>query len=97
MTSRRKGINYRRAIRKLNPELAAKLYPTAPLPRDVQDRLAEIAGEIDRLMQRRNAHVGAERLAELIAERRELNDGLNRPPDRHLTTRKSSESEGSRP
>ena len=91
--TRRLGFNYRRAVRKLNPELAAKLYPTAPLPRDVQDRLAEIAGEIDALNWYSDAQLASEQLVRLTDERRRLRAalakvGLKRRPDRHATTEK---------
>ena len=73
---RRKGFRFRAACRVLNPELAAKLDPNPPLERDLRDRLASIEDEIDRLMRRRNARVGSDRLAELIDERRRLRDVL---------------------
>lgn len=73
---KRRGFRFRAACRVLNPELAAKLDPVAPLERDLRDRLTSIEDEIDRRMQRRNAHVGSDRLATLIDERRRLREAL---------------------
>ena len=62
-----------------------RLYPDTPLARDAQDRLDEIAREIDQLDWRGNAHLATERLAALTAERR------------RLPTEKRGGSDGSRP
>ena len=90
---RNRGFNFRKACRKLNPALAAKLDPIPPLERDLRDRLNSIEVEIDWISRRRNAHVGSDRLAALIAERQ----GLNRRTPRQLTTEKRGESDGSKP
>ena len=93
--SRRLGFNFRKACRRIDPELHRRLYPTEPLTRDAQDRLAEIAGEIDALDWYSDAQLAAEQLVRLTDERRRLTDALKHQQARRPTTAKRRESEGS--
>ena len=92
--SRRLGFNFRKACRRIDPELHRRLYPTEPLGRDAQDRLTEIAGEIDGLNWYSDAQLASEQLVRLTDERRRLRDALKHQTARRAPTAKSSESEG---
>ena len=74
--TRRRGFNFRKACRVMNPGLAAKLDPVPRLERDRRERLYEIAREIERLTNRRNAKASSDRLHALVDERRRLHDAL---------------------
>lgn len=70
------AFNFRKACRRLNPALAAKLDRAPPLEREVQDRLDEITKQIDKLDWRGNTQLANRRLAALVDERRTLRDAL---------------------
>ena len=93
--TRKLGFNYRRAVRRLDPQLYQKLYPDTPLARDAQDRLAEITREIDGLNWYGDAKLASEQLVRLTDERRRLTDALKHQQARRPTTAKRRESEGS--
>ena len=100
--SRKLGFDFRSACRRLDPALHRKLYPDPTREIDIRNRLDRIADQISELAWRRNAQGTADKVAELVDEQRRLRGALAKaggkhPPARRLTTRKSSESKGSRP
>ena len=100
--SRRLGLNFRAACRRIDPQLYQKLYPDTPSMRDVQDRLKAIENEIDAISQQHKFSTGTARMTGLLDERRKLRELIaqaegKHQPARHVPTRKRRESEGSRP
>ena len=85
--SRKLGFNYRRAVRKLDPQLYQKLYPDTPSMRDVQDRLKAIENEIDAISQQHKFSTGTARMTGLLDERRKLRELIGQTEGKHQTAR----------
>ena len=99
---RHRGFDYKQALRKLDPDRYRRLYPDPTRAVDIRNRLDRVQDKIEQIAWGHNALGAADRMSELVDERRRLRDALakvggKRPPARHVPTGKRRQSEGSRP
>lgn len=92
---KRRGFDYRSALRRLDPARYRRLYPTPTREIDIRNRLDRIADQISELAwRRRPGGPTADKVADLIDEQRRLEDALRQRTSSHPATEKRREAGG---